>query len=284
MIQVKNIFYDFNEKDDYFIDDISFEIQKGEIFGLLGPSGAGKSTIQRIMIGLYRIQKGNVFYDRKSIKVMNSNFYNNIGVSFELPNFFNKLTGYENLKYHAGLFDISTESPLHLLDKVGLKDDAHKKVSEYSKGMKQRLMIARALINKPKILFLDEPLSGLDPVLSNQIKSIINEKKSEGCSIFLTTHNMHVADELCDYIAFINEGKIIALDTPKNLKLKYGEKSVNVEYVDHNSVKNEIFFLKNTNDTIALNSIIKSKEIITIHSNEASLEQVFIKLTGRRLA
>ncbi len=284
MIHVKNLFHDYSGKGQYAVNDISFDINKGEIFGFLGPSGAGKSTVQNIMTGLLKLQKGEVSYDSKSVKDLDSSFYNNIGVSFEHPNLYTKLTGYENLKYYTGLFSVPTLDPMVLLDRVGLRDSAKKKAGAYSKGMKQRLVFARALINNPNILFLDEPTSGLDPSTANVIKEIIRQKQQEGCTIFLTTHNMFAADELCNRVAFINDGKIVACDSPRNLKLQFGEKSVKVEYKSGEAVKKDILFLEKEEDRATFNRLVNTKDIQTIHSQEATLEQIFIKLTGRELA
>lgn len=284
MIKVKNLYHDYSGKGEYSVRDVSFTIEKGEIFGFLGPSGAGKSTVQNIMTALLPLQKGEVDYNGTSVRDINSKFFNKVGVSFEHPNLYTKLTGYENLKYYAGLFDVPTEDPMKLLDMVGLKDAAGKKASAFSKGMKQRLVFARALINRPEILFLDEPLSGLDPTTGSRIKEIILKKKKEGCTIFLTTHNMFLAEEVCNRVAFINDGRIVAMDSPRNLKLQYGEKSVKVEYRQGNDIKSEIFFLENEKDKKAFNNIINSKDVQTVHSMEATLEQIFMKLTGRGLA
>jgi len=249
MIKVKNIYHDYAGKGEYAVNDVSFTIEKGEIFGFLGPSGAGKSTVQNIMTGLLGLQKGEIFYGKESVKDIKSEFFNKIGVSFEHSNLYTKLTGYENLKYYAGLFDVATIDPMVLLDKVGLKEAANKRASAYSKGMKQRLVFARALLNKPEILFLDEPLSGLDPTTGNRIKELIIKKKEEGSTIFLTTHNMYLAEEVCNRVAFINEGKIVAMDSPRNLKLQYGEKSVKIEYVENdNGIRSEILFIESEKD------------------------------------
>jgi len=284
MITVKNLFHDYAGKGHYAVSDVSFEIGEGEIFGFLGPSGAGKSTVQGIMTGLLPLQKGEIHYDQTSVHSLDSAFFNNIGVSFELPNLYTKLTGYENLKFFAGLFSVPTRDPLELLDLVGLKDSAHKQAGAYSKGMKQRLVFARALLNNPKILFLDEPTSGLDPSTATRIKDLIVEMKRKGSTIFLTTHNMYDADKLCDRVAFLNEGKIVAMDTPRELKLRYGEKSVRVEHVVNGMVQAEVFFLENEKDRQAFNALVNTGSIQTIHSQEATLEQIFIKLTGRELA
>lgn len=243
MIRVENLYHDYTGKGNYAVKDISFEINKGEIFGFLGPSGAGKSTVQNIMTGLLKLQRGKVLYGGKSIQGLRREFYNQIGVSFEHPNLYGKLTGYENLKYYGGLFQTDTLDPMLLLEQVGLKEAANKKAEAYSKGMKQRLVFARALINNPSILFLDEPTSGLDPTTADRIKDIILEKQ-QGCTIFLTTHNMLVAETLCNQVAFLNEGRIAALDSPKSLKLQYGEKAVRVEYVSQGALKEGMFFFR----------------------------------------
>lgn len=283
MIQVDHLFHRYPGQQQDAVKDVSFSIAKGEIFGFLGPSGAGKSTVQNIMTGLLELQKGVVKYDGKSIKEMGREFFNQIGVSFEHPNVYTKLTGYENLMYFAGLFDVNTEDPMKLLDMVGLREAADKRAGEYSKGMKQRLVFARSLLNKAKILFFDEPLSGLDPTTASEIKEIIIQKKKEGCTIFLTTHNMFVADELCDRVAFLNEGKIITLNSPKALKLEYGQKAVKVEWVEGNIVGSDIFFIDNAKSWKEFKSLMDSREIQTMHTQEATLEEIFIKLTGRGL-
>lgn len=283
MIEVRNLYHDYSGQGSYAVKDISFHIERGEIFGFLGPSGAGKSTVQNIMTGLLKLQQGQVNYEEMSIGEISSKFFNRIGVSFEHPNLYAKLSGYENLRYYAGLFDVPTRSPIEMLEMVGLREAAHKKASAYSKGMKQRLVFARALINNPEILFLDEPTASLDPVTAAQVKEIILQKRREGVTIFLTTHNMYTAEEICDRVAFLNDGKIVAMDAPRDLKLQYGEQSVKVEYKENGFVKNGFYFLSKEADRLALRDIIEHKEIQTLHSQEASLEQIFIRLTGREL-
>lgn len=283
MIEVKNLYHDYTGKGEYSVANVEFAIPQGEIFGFLGPSGAGKSTVQNIMTGILTLQQGEIIYEGKSIRELTNKFFNKVGVSFEHPNLYVKLTGYENLKYYAGLFDVPTENPKKLLEMVGLGADAKKRVKSYSKGMKQRLVFARSLINNPSIMFLDEPLSGLDPSTAGGIKEIIRKKREEGVTIFLTTHNMFVAEDLCDKVAFINDGKIVAMDTPRNLKLQYGEKSVKVEYAENGKVNTVTLFLDNEKDKKHFREIMDQKTVQTVHSQEATLEQIFIKLTGRGL-
>lgn len=284
MLAVNNLYHDYEGKGQYAVQNVSFEIGQGEIFGFLGPSGAGKSTVQNILIGLLPLQRGEVSYSGVSVRNLDVRFFNSLGVSFEHPNLYGRLTGYENLKFFAGLFDVPTLNPLTLLEAVGLTEAAHRKVSAYSKGMRQRLVFARALINNPKMLFLDEPTSGLDPNTASLIKELIRQKQEQGATIFLTTHNMLVADELCERVAFINEGCIVAMDTPRNLKLQHGQRSVRVEYGSDGRTDANVFFLDNAGDQRELNALIQGGAVQTIHSQEATLEQIFVRLTGRGLS
>jgi fluoroquinolone transport system ATP-binding protein len=283
MITVENLVYRYHGSPVNAVDHISFDIKKGEIFGFLGPSGAGKSTVQNILTALLPLQGGKVTIAGKPIEKFRRKFFEEIGVSFEIPNLYEKLTGLENLVFYSSLFRKKALSPLMLLERVGLLDAKDKKVKEYSKGMKQRLVFIRALLNDPSILFLDEPLSGLDPTTGQLIKHLIEEQKNAKKTIFLTTHNMFLADALCDRVAFLHEGKIVAIDTPKNLKLAYGKQAVEVEYKDNEKITKEIYFLKQSEDLKKLSDCINQEEIVTLHSLEATLEQIFIKLTGKGL-
>ncbi|MBN2253063.1 MAG: ABC transporter ATP-binding protein [Kosmotogaceae bacterium] len=283
MIEVNNLYYSYGSNAQYAVNGISFEVKEGEVFGFLGPNGAGKSTTQKILTGLLPLQKGSARVMNVDVSKATSAFYNRIGVSFENPNLYLKLTGLENLEYFASLYDVPTVDPMSLLEMVGLKDAAKKKAGEYSKGMQQRLVFARSLINSPRIWFLDEPVSGLDPSTSASIRKVIKEKNKEGTTIFLTTHNMHVADELCDRVAFIVSGEISLIDSPRNLKLKYGKRLVEVEYKANDSLRKENISLVQPADRERLNFLLNSEVIETIHSKEATLEEIFIKATGEEL-
>ena len=282
MVKVDNLSFDYTGKGQNVVSDVSFQIAEGEIFGFLGPSGAGKSTVQNLMTGLLKMQKGQISYDGLSVTELRKPFFNQVGVSFEQPNIYPNLSGEENLRYFAGLFSVPTIPPKELLEQVGLRDSAGKKAGDYSKGMRQRLVFARALLNKPRYLFLDEPTSGLDPTTSAKICDIITEQKQRGAAIFLTTHNMELADKICDRVAFLEGGKIRAMDTPYNLKLQYGAKAVNITYRDNGKEIRAVIDLNNDREQIA--KIISNYEIVTLHSSEATLEELFIKITGRRLS
>jgi len=261
------------------IKDISFEIKKGEIFGLLGPSGVGKSTTQRLLIKLLTGYSGRIFYKGKNLKSYNNNYFEEIGVGFEVPVHFSKLTAEENLNFFKKLYPSAADTD-ELLKKVGLYNDRKKRVAQYSKGMKTRLNFVRAMLNNPKMLFLDEPTNGIDPKNARIIKEIIKEYKQQGGTVLLTTHLMNDVDELCDRVAFMAEGKIVETSTPKDLKLKHGSREVDIEYREGDKVIRSTFSLNNLGDNNEFISIIKNKEIVTIHSKENTLDDIFIKVTG----
>lgn len=281
MLQVTGLSHDYEGKGHDAVTDITFQIGEGEIFGFLGPSGSGKSTVQNIMTGLLNIQKGSVTYDNTSVSNLKKAFFNHIGVSFEQPNLYPNLTGEENLRYFAGLFTVPTMSPLKVLELVGLGKSAKKKASEYSKGMRQRLVFARALLNNPHYLFLDEPTSGLDPSTASLICDLILEQQREGKVIFLTTHNMELADRLCNRVAFLEGGRIRAMDSPYNLKLQYGTHTVKITHRQNGEQKQIILDMEKDKQQIA--QLINGGNIDTLHSSEATLEDIFIKITGKGL-
>lgn len=280
MIDVIGVFHDYEGKGNYAVSDITFKAETGKIFGFLGPSGAGKSTVQNVMTGLLPLKKGEVLYDGQSIAGLNKKFFNKIGVSFEQPNVYATLTGYENLKYFADQFSVPTLNPMELLDRLGLRDAANKKASEYSKGMKQRLTLARALINKPAYLFLDEPTSGLDPSTAANVRELILEQSKSGATVFLTTHNMELADSLCDTVAFLYDGKIQAMDSPDKLKRAYGKATVNIVFKENNSEKK---ILLDMADKQAVGDFVANHDIVKMHSMEATLEEIFLVVTGKEL-
>ncbi len=219
MIKVNSLKYRYPNTTENAVKGLDFVVEQGEIFGFLGPSGAGKSTTQKILTGLLKKYQGEVNILGKDLKSWNADLYEEIGISFEFPNHFQKLTAFENLLYFSRLYQRKTTDPMVLLEQVGLFDDARQPVEQYSKGMKNRLTFARALIHDPRILFLDEPTSGLDPLNAHMIKEMIRAQQQAGKTIFLTTHNMNVAEELCDRVALIVEGEIIVMDTPRQLKI-----------------------------------------------------------------
>ncbi|CAN5687789.1 ABC transporter ATP-binding protein [soil metagenome] len=223
----------------------------------------------------------------KDLSTWGAGYYEKIGVSFELPNHYQKLTALENLNFFRSLYATETEEPMDLLEMVGLTDDADTRISRFSKGMQMRLTFARALLNRPELLFLDEPTSGLDPVNARKVKEAVLGLKREGRTIFLTTHDMTVAEQLCDRVAFIVDGRIAVTDSPRGLKIREGERKVRVEYRNGEGggrTGHHEFSLDGLGDDDEFLSLIRSGQIETIHTEEATLEDVFIEATGRTLA
>ncbi|WP_338749250.1 ABC transporter ATP-binding protein [Bacillus sp. FJAT-52991] len=283
MIDVQQLTFTYPGKKQPTIKGIDFQIGKGEIFGFLGPSGAGKSTIQKILIGLLKNYQGKVTVLGEELRQTKNDYYEQIGVAFEFPNFYSRLTALENLSLFASLYTKKTADPLELLNKVGLLQDTHTKVSDFSKGMKMRLNLCRALLNHPDILFLDEPTSGLDPVNAKMVKDILFQWKAAGKTVILTTHNMSAAEELCDRTAFIADGQIRLIDSPEALKIQYGKKLVRVGYRENHERKISEFPIHNLGQNQPFLQLLNEETIETMHTIEPSLEEIFIQVTGREL-
>ena len=284
MIEVHDLRYTYRGAEESAIDGLGFEVGKGEVFGFLGPNGAGKSTTQKVLIGLLRGYEGEVSVLGKAMGLWGSNFYEHIGVAFEAPNHYLKLTALENLRYFRRLYTGKTLEPLDLLARVGLRNDGDMLVSQYSKGMKSRLSMARALLNDGELLFLDEPTSGLDPVSSRRMKEIIQGQRADRKTVFLTTHDMAVADELCDRVAFIVGGTISVIDTPRQLKLSHGARRIRVEVRDKGVLEQSELPLTGLAESTEFRELLGHPGLETIHTLEASLEDVFVEITGRKLS
>jgi fluoroquinolone transport system ATP-binding protein len=280
MIQVVDLSFSYTKNK--FLENISFEVSEGEIFGFLGPSGAGKSTLQKILTGLIKSYKGQSIVNGVESKNFNNDFYEKIGVDFEFPSLYEKLTGRENLEFFGSLYSKKLRNIDEMLEMVGLKNDEDKKVSEYSKGMKSRLNFIKALLHNPDILFLDEPTSGLDPNSSRDMKNIILQEKKNGKTIILTTHNMADAAELCDRVAFIVDGNIKALDSPHNLIMSKGASKIRYTYLDGTEKTGECLLSHTSNDK-KLQELIVSNMVLSIHSSEPTLNDIFMEVTGRVL-
>ncbi len=301
MLTVESLTFQYRGATSPAVEEISFEIPHGHIFGFLGPSGAGKSTVQKILTRLLPLQHGTVCYDRRPLAALGREFFAEVGVSFEHPNLFPRLTGRENLLAFAGLYGDAIDDPAAtadaLLEQVGLGPARDRKAEAYSKGMKQRLVFARSIMHKPRFLFLDEPTSGLDPATARVIMDIIRAQRERGAAVFLTTHDMLVAETLCDQIGFLHDGRIAALDSPRALKLTHGERSVRVEHrgdaqasaasadpTTDSGLRRETLFLDNQDHKARLEALIAAGHIETMHSQEATLDHIFVKLTGAELA
>jgi fluoroquinolone transport system ATP-binding protein len=284
MIDVQNVTYAYAGKSAPAVQDLVFQVQKGEVFGFLGPSGSGKSTTQRTLIGLLRGYQGSIRVFDRELKEWGSDLYERIGVCFELPNHYQKLTALENLRLFGALYKRETLQPMALLTSVGLEEDANTRLGAFSKGMAMRLNFARAILNQPDLLFLDEPTAGLDPGNARRIKDRIFALREQGCTIFLTTHDMQVADELCDRVAFLVDGKISVMDSPRNLKLRYGRRILRLEYRSDHRLERAEFPLEGLAEQEQFLSLLRSGSVETIHTEEASLEEIFLQITGRNLS
>jgi ABC-2 type transport system ATP-binding protein len=267
------------------VDHIGFEVAAGEILGFLGPNGAGKTTTTKMLTGQLHPQEGRAVLLGYDIVKETGKVRAQIGVCFEQTNLYEQMSALDNLSLFAQLFDIKDFEGYALLKRVGLAGREKGKVANFSKGMKQRLMVARSLVNRPQIIFMDEPTSGLDPVSSEAIDNIILEERDRGATIFLTTHDMWEADKLCSRVAFMNQGKIIALDTPQKLKLNYGKRSLVAEIAGKDGRLDKLEIDMDTPETSRkVEELFDREKVVTLHSEEATLEDIFIKVTGRRLS
>ncbi|WP_161980419.1 ABC transporter ATP-binding protein [Streptococcus sp. S784/96/1] len=272
VIKVSNLTKHFGSQ--VALDKISFEIGEGQIFGFLGPSGSGKTTTINILTGQLLATEGSAEVFGKAAQDLTSEDLAIIGIVSDTSGFYEKLTLYKNMQVYAKLFGVSNKGVDGLLKAVGIYEAKDKPAEKLSTGMKQRMLLARALINQPKVLFLDEPTSGLDPSTSRVIHELLLDLKAKGTTIFLTTHDMHEATLLCDHLALLHQGKLVETGTPSNLiKKYYTDKKVVVAYQDGST--KEV-----TYDTL---STLETSTIETIHSCEPTLEDVFITLTGGAL-
>ena len=284
MIRAENLSYTYTGTNSPAITGLDFHIVSGEIFGFLGPSGAGKSTTQKILIGLLKDFAGEAAVLGRSIRDWGSDLYERIGVSFEVPNLYGKLTGLENLAYFGSLYTGPIRPPAELIEAVGLDpEDGTLLVSQYSKGMRNRLNVVRSLLHDPDLLFMDEPTAGLDPVNARRVKELIKAQREAGKTVFLTTHDMTVAGELCDRVAFIVDGRISRIDSPAELKQQYGSRTVRVEFSENGGIGRTDFPLDGLGENGEFLKLVRESEIRTIHTQEATLEEIFIQVTGRSL-
>ncbi len=287
LIRVDDLCFSYPGNREDTLNSLSFSVAPGEIFGFLGPSGAGKSTAQKVLIGILRGYRGgfSLFGDTDPYsRRLRKNSYERIGVSFEFPNLYLRLTAMENLRLFASLYRGETRSPEELLSLVGLEDAAETRVEAFSKGMKMRLNFCRSLLPSPELLLLDEPTSGLDPGYARRLKDLILEEKRRGTTVFLTTHDMNTAAELCDRVAFLVQGRIAASDSPSNLMREEGQRRVVVDIRKNGSGYSREFPIEGLSRNGDFLRFLEEGETERIHTKEASLEQVFLAVTGRSLS
>ncbi len=275
-IRIKDVRHRFGEQE--VLKGIQLDVQKGEIFGLLGPSGAGKTTLINIMTGQLTPSDGHVEILGKKSTALSGEDYKQIGIMMDNFGLYERMSCFDNLKFYEMVDGRGAGKIMQILEHVGLGDAAKKKVSDLSKGMRNRLSFARVLLRSPRVMFLDEPTSGLDPMTVEAIHDLILREKEKGTTIFLTTHNMHEAEKLCDHIALLNEGNIVEFGPPREICRRYNhQKKLQIHLKEGSDL--ELFHTPESGFQIA--ELLRTGELETIHSTEPNLETVFMELTGK---
>ena len=288
------------------VHDVSFEVGRGEIFGLLGPNGAGKTTTIRMLTGLTKPTSGTAIVAGRDCVRESLAVKQRIGLVSEVNNLYNEMSAWDNLMFIGELYGVDkstrTARAKELLEAFQLFERRQDRLGTYSKGMKRRVRIAAALVHNPEVLFLDEPTSGLDVQSSRLIRSIARELNKKGTTVFLTTHYIEEADQLCKKVAIIREGRIVAEDSPEKLKASLpGERILEVAFskdapgieallqangsvVDVSREGNK-YRIGTTNTSIVVMELVQlaslnDLEIVSINTKQPSLEDVFVKYTG----
>lgn len=282
MIALKNVVKTYNHKN--VVDDISFTIEKGELFGFLGPNGAGKTTTIKMIIGLLEPNQGEIWVNGIDVLKNKKLIYGDIGVVFELPNLYMRASIKNNLKIFADLYGLKDDRINEVMEDLQLCDKQDVKVGKLSKGWKQRVLIGRALLHKPKVLILDEPTSGLDPNTASLIRQYIKKLNEQGTTVVLTTHDMHEADELSHRVGIMHNGKLVAIGKPTELKSKYLKEEIEIKYVDNDSVAVKRLESGATETEKLITQLASQGKLISMNTSENSLADVFAVLTGRELS
>jgi ABC-2 type transport system ATP-binding protein len=277
-IKVENLSKTYGKKN--VVDHISFEVEPGQIFGFLGPNGAGKTTSIRMMIGEIAKDDGNIEIDGLKIPQHLTELKNIIGVVPDYQNLYDRLTVRQNLEFFAELNSVEHSKIDEILDKVFLSEHQYKQSYNLSRGLRQRTLIARELLHQPSIFFLDEPTSALDPNSALLIRDLVKELKANGTTVFLTTHYMEEADALCDNLAIMHRGKIVACGKSEDLKKDYAHNSMIIEYKSNQGMQTAEFSLTDPGSRKEAAKLIENNQILKIHSQEPSLEKFFLYLSG----
>ncbi|MBH5319430.1 ABC transporter ATP-binding protein [Paenibacillus sp. GSMTC-2017] len=277
-IEVRQLVKSFGKKT--ALKGVDFHVQRGEIFGLLGPSGSGKTTMVKILTSQLQHTSGSVQVFGKDVsKLRDSSQLKRIGILTDNSGLYDRLTVYENLELFCKLYDVDVKRIDEVLEEVTLIQDKKTVVNKLSKGMKQRVTLVRSLLHKPDLLFLDEPTSALDPTNKQQIHASLRKLNESGTTIFLSTHDMQEAEYLCHRLAFLDNGKIVEIGKPHNLRVKYGDSAINLVLKNGSRIQIE----QNEAGAQSVAQYITTGELMSIHSNEPTLGEIFIQLTGRSL-
>lgn len=277
-LQVKDLSKVFGQQ--RALQQVSFNVKKGEVFGFLGPSGSGKTTTVKILTGQLMQTAGEVNILGKPAAKMKDADLGRIGILTDNSGLYERMTVQQNLDFYAKLYSAAAGRVEEVLQLVGLAEDKKKPVKKLSKGMKQRVLLARAVLHKPEVLFLDEPTSALDPGNVQKMHDLLRDLNREGTTIFLTTHNMEEAAQLCDRVAFLHEGRIREMDAPNQLQRKYAKNTIHLELKDGRSETIE-------NDKAGAEQLyryMQAEEVLAVHSDQPTLGDIFIEVTGRKLA
>ena len=284
VIRARNLRYTYAGTDAPALDGLDFDVEDGEVFGFLGPSGAGKTTAQKVLVGLLDDYEGEATVLGRPVREWGSDLYRHVGVAPESPNLYHRLTGRENLELFASLYGGASRDPFELLDRVGIGDAVDRRVGAYSKGMRMRLNFVRALVHDPELVFLDEPTGGIDPNNARAVTAVVDDLRDGGTTVFLTTHDMTVADGLCDRVGFVVDGHVPLVDTPRKLKLAHGRPTVRVEFRADGALGERTFPLEGLAGDEEFHALLERGRVETIHTEEATLADVFIAVTGEELA
>lgn len=277
-VDIRKVSHGFGENE--VLKGIELQIGKGEIFGLLGPSGAGKTTLVKILTGQLLQKSGKAVLLGEDTRRLNDRVYSRLGIMLENLGLWERLSCYDNLKIFADIYGVEKEMIEATLRDVGLYEAKKRAVKDISKGMRGRLMFARAILHNPEALFLDEPTSGLDPGVMQEIHGMIEKQKEKGTTIFLTTHNMEEAEKLCDRVGLLYQGKIVECGKPKAVCAKYDhQRQIGIMLESGRKI-----LLQNGPDAAEkIKQLLLTERIAEIHTTEPNLEKVFLELTGANL-
>jgi fluoroquinolone transport system ATP-binding protein len=283
IVDVRNLRFRYPGAEAPVLKGLNFSIGEGEIFGFLGPNGSGKTTTQKLLVRILFGYEGEVEVFGRDLRSVTPDYFNRVGVCFESPNLYAKLTAEENLDFYRSFFAVPTDGARDILERFDLPVGDRRRAGQFSKGMQLRLALARSVLNRPDLLFLDEPTSGQDPQHAVAIRELIRELASAGTTVFLTTHNMTLAHELCDRVALLSDGEIVVTDSPQSLTRAHAKTVARVEYRVNGELASRDFDLEDETQKAAFVQVVQAYTVETIHTHEPTLEDVFIRETGRRL-